>query len=130
MAANETRSTTPQRRPIIVAEFVVRSHAINPGVNLFPDCAGVFFGLDVRHDAAPATLAGERIVFTGDLGLDRAAARALASSSGASVATRVDRTTTLLVAGADPGTRLIVARALGVRVISADQFLALAGGRA
>lgn len=109
-----------------VAEFVVR----HGGARLVPDVAAIFHGAPVRFDPAPASLFGERIVFTGDLGvLGHVEAKILAVRAGASTADRVDATTSALVAGSDPGTRLLAARALGIRVVSVDDFLALAGVR-
>lgn len=65
---------------------------------------------------------GLTIVFTGELSTTRLAAEAAATARGATVARRVDRSTGLLVAGAPfcpghTGSRMLVARALGVRVI-------------
>jgi DNA ligase (NAD+) len=69
--------------------------------------------VDVR-----ATVAGKVFVLTGTLPtLTRAQATAQIQSAGGKVTTTVSRTTTYVVAGAEPGAKLEQARALGVPVI-------------
>jgi DNA ligase (NAD+) len=80
----------------------------------------------VRSDGGP--LAGEVIVITGTLGsMSRDEARAAARAAGATVTDSVSRKTTLLVAGADPGSKLRKADELGVRIADEAGFLRLLG---
>lgn len=68
------------------------------------------------------TLTGKEVVFTGALRMGRLSARGAAQRCGGTVAPIVTRTTDFLVAGEDPGSRLFVARTLGVRVVSESEF--------
>jgi DNA ligase (NAD+) len=76
---------------------------------------------------APASdaLAGETVVFTGALsGFTRGAAEALVGRLGGRSAGSVSRRTTLLVAGADAGSKRGRAESLGVPVVDEAGFLA------
>jgi len=78
--------------------------------------------------AAEGPLAGEVIVITGTLGtMSRDEARAAARAAGATVTDSVSRKTTLLVIGADPGSKLRKATELGLRVADEAEFLRLTG---
>jgi DNA ligase (NAD+) len=77
--------------------------------------------------AQGGALAGRTLVFTGTLaGLTRDEAAARAEAAGAKVAKSVSSRTDFLVAGSDAGSKAAKAAALGVRVISEAEFLALA----
>lgn len=81
---------------------------------------------------APASdaLTGETLVFTGALaGFTRGAAEALVARLGGRAAGSVSKRTTLLVAGADAGSKLDKAVALGVPVVDEAGFLAFLEGR-
>ncbi len=80
----------------------------------------------VLSDDGP--LAGEVIVITGTLdSMSREDARAAARAAGATVTDSVSRKTTLLVAGAEPGSKLRKASELGVRIADEAGFLRLVG---
>ncbi len=69
-------------------------------------------------------LQGEVIVFTGELEtLTRDAAKALAVAQGASVASSVTSKTTLVVAGAKPGSKAKKAKELSLPIVSEAEFL-------
>jgi DNA ligase (NAD+) len=73
-------------------------------------------------------LAGEVVVITGTLGsMTRDEARAAARDAGATVTDSVSRKTTLLVTGAEAGSKLRKATELGVRVVEEAEFLRLVG---
>jgi len=83
------------------------------------------------EDAAPAAdagspVAGQTVVFTGKLErMTREEAKARAEALGVKVAGSVSRKTDLVVAGPGAGGKLKNAEALGVKVISEDDWLAL-----
>lgn len=79
----------------------------------------------VRGDSA---VAGKTVVFTGTLArLGRSEAKAHAESLGAKVAGSVSKKTDMVIAGADAGSKLKTAQALGVQVLSEDDWIALTG---
>ena len=88
--------------------------------------------LDIEPVAAPAAdsaVAGKTVVFTGTLQrMTRQEAKARAEALGAQVAGSVSRATDYLVAGEAAGTKLKRAEALGVTVLSEDEWLAVAAG--
>ena len=85
--------------------------------------------LPFERIVAKASLAtGKTVVFTGSLvRLTRNEAKALAERLGAKVAGSVSTKTDYVIAGADAGSKLDAARALGVTVLSEDQWLELIG---
>jgi DNA ligase (NAD+) len=71
-------------------------------------------------------LTGLSVCFTGTLpSLTRNEARARAQAAGARVVDSVTKKLDILVAGAEPGSKLDKARSLGVRILTEEQFLDL-----
>jgi DNA ligase (NAD+) len=88
----------------------------------WPDAAGA---------AGPSVdaLRGETIVITGTLtGMTRDEARDAARAAGATVTDSVSKKTTLLVVGAEAGSKLRKAQELGVRIVDEAQFQELLSG--
>jgi DNA ligase (NAD+) len=76
-----------------------------------------------RRAAGEGPLAGETLVITGTLAtMTRDEAREAARAAGATVTDSVSRKTTLLVVGAEAGSKLRRAEELGVPVIDEDEF--------
>lgn len=74
-------------------------------------------------------IAGQTVVFTGSLEtMTRNEAKATAESLGAKVAGSVSKKTDFVVVGADAGSKSAKAAALGVKVLSERDWLALIGG--
>ena len=73
--------------------------------------------------AGEGPLAGETLVITGTLsGMTRDEARDAARAAGATVTDSVSKKTTLLVVGAEAGSKLRKAQELGVTIIDEDEF--------
>ncbi len=87
-------------------------------------------GVDPREEpvaqaAAVRPLSGLAFVLTGTLSRPREQVAALLEEAGARVVESVSRRTSYVVAGADPGSKLEKARALGVAVLDEDALGAL-----
>jgi len=81
-----------------------------------------------RAAGADGPLAGRVIVFTGTLArMTRPEAKARAEALGARVTDTVSKRTDLVVLGAEAGSKARRAAELGVRTLSEDEWLALAG---
>ncbi|MBS0327420.1 MAG: NAD-dependent DNA ligase LigA [Proteobacteria bacterium] len=91
--------------------------------------AGVRWTPGTPSPRTAGALAGQTFVLTGTLPtLARDAAKALLEAAGATVAGSVSKKTTCVVAGADAGSKLERARALGIRVIDENGLRALLAG--
>jgi DNA ligase (NAD+) len=80
------------------------------------------------HDRRESLLTGKTFVFTG--GLDhftRYEAQQTVETAGARVSSSVSKKTSYVVAGRDPGSKLDQARALGVTILTEQEFAALIG---
>jgi len=79
----------------------------------------------LEERAGEQPLAGQTWVLTGALGMPRARAKSLLESLGARVSGSVSARTSLVLAGADAGSKLRKAEKLGVEIIDEEAFLAL-----
>jgi DNA ligase (NAD+) len=73
-------------------------------------------------------LAGKSFVFTGGLKtLTRDEAESRVVAQGGKASSSVSRKTDYVVAGDDPGSKYEKAKALGVKILSEDEFLKMVG---
>ncbi|MBL6599308.1 MAG: NAD-dependent DNA ligase LigA, partial [Alphaproteobacteria bacterium] len=89
--------------------------------------------LDIQPFAAPSAsdspVAGKTVVFTGTLTtMGRSEAKARAESLGAKVAGSVSKKTDYVIVGADAGSKAAKAEALGVTILSEEDWATLIGG--
>jgi DNA ligase (NAD+) len=83
---------------------------------------------EARRAAADGALRGMTVVITGTLPtLSRTQATSLVEEAGGRVTSGVSKATSFVVAGADPGSKLEKARALGVETIDEAELLARIG---
>lgn len=82
---------------------------------------------ETAASAGESALAGKVVVFTGTLSMARPEAKARAEALGAKVTESVSKKTDFVVVGADAGSKAKKAADLGVRVLSEQEFRALAG---
>ena len=81
-----------------------------------------------RPKAVQSAVTGKTVVFTGTLTqITRNEAKAQAERLGAKVAGSVSKKTNYVIAGSDAGSKLTNAQALGVTVLTEDEWLSLIG---
>ncbi len=145
-AAEERRASPDEAKPEEVGEAYAALCDIDQiGVSVADDLCFFFqephnlavlerleAALAVEDAEAPAEgespVAGKTLVFTGTLvQMTRSEAKARAESLGAKVAGSVSKRTDYVVVGADAGSKAAKAEALGVTVLSEEDWLALIG---
>jgi DNA ligase (NAD+) len=95
------------------------SRFLKAGVNPLP--------LERVSSQLETPLTGKTVIFTGTISLPRAEAKTAVEKAGGKVTESVSRKTDYVVAGDQPGSKLDKARGLGVKILSEDEFRALAG---
>jgi len=114
----------------VIAESVVAFFADEGNRKLLARLAAA--GLNTRSLAAPRSeggaLEGKTVVVTGTLeGLTREEAKALVKEHGGKATGSVSKKTDLVLAGANPGSKLAKAEKFGVRVIDLAEFKRMIG---
>ena len=114
----------------VIAESVVTwfANPLNQELVSRLKAAGLDMEMQTQEVNESHPFYGKTMVFTGTLPtLDRATAQTMAQDVGAKVSGSVSKKTDYVVAGAEAGSKLEKARALGVTVIDEAEFLRLLG---
>lgn len=130
MKADEAQlQSIPDIGPIVAAhikKFFTEPHNLKIIQDLL--AAGIIWPQSTAHPTRPklSALAGKSFVLTGSLSqLSREKATRLLQELGAIVHTSVSQKTDYVVVGKDPGSKLARANALGLNLLTENQFLAL-----
>ena len=107
----------------VLAEQIVRYFADEENINEIQK----LFALGVSPEYSTKTVsqkfAGQKVVLTGTLeNYTRSAAQKLVEENGGEIATSVSKLTTLVIAGENAGSKLDKARALGIRIMTEQEF--------
>ncbi len=94
-------------------------------LKLWPEQPG-----EANHMPQGGVLSGKTVLFTGTLSIPRHEAQKLAEERGAKILSAVSKNLDYLVAGAEAGSKLAKASALGVTVLNESEFLKLLNGPA
>jgi DNA ligase (NAD+) len=116
--------------PVVAA--AVREYFDDPGnravVGRLREAGVRTVGEKAENAAAPGAMTGRTFVLTGTLGrMSRDEAAAAIEARGGKVTSAVSRKTSYVVAGAEPGSKLDKAKALGVAVLDEAAFVELLG---
>lgn len=113
----------------VVADAIVEFFAEPRSVRALDDLLAEITVEDAERVKTDTAVAGKTVVFTGTLTrFSRDEAKAAAERLGAKVAGSVSSKTDYVVAGEAAGSKLDKARALGVAVLTEDEWLKLIGG--
>ncbi|MCR5813665.1 MAG: NAD-dependent DNA ligase LigA [Desulfovibrio sp.] len=79
------------------------------------------------HAEQSQVLAGKTVLFTGTLAISRSEAQKAAEAAGAIIVSGVSKKLDYLIVGEKPGSKLAKAEALGIAVLTEEEFFALLG---
>ena len=86
----------------------------------------ISLGLNIEQfeikEKKESVFTGKKVVLTGALTIKRSEATEILESYGAEVVSSVSKNTDFVVAGEDAGSKLVKAEALGIKVLSEDEF--------
>jgi DNA ligase (NAD+) len=108
----------------------VATYFSNPqNARLIDDLADLGVTIEIQQPAGPVQSgfwSGKTVVFTGTLSsMTRQEAGKKVAAKGARVTDSVSKSTDVVVAGADPGSKLVKAQKLGVRIMNEDEFIGM-----
>ena len=113
----------------VVARAIVEFFAEPHSVKALDDLLAQIEVEPAEQARADTAVAGKTVVFTGALEkMTRDEAKATAERLGAKVSGSVSKKTDYVVAGPGAGSKLADAEKLGIKVLTEDEWLALAGG--
>ena len=114
----------------VVADGIVQFFAEEQNLDIIQRLKEI--GIDPKYEqkAAVGVFAGKKVVLTGSLAhYTRGQASKLIEEQGGEIASSVSKSVNLVIVGADAGSKLDKARALGIEVIDEECFIELLGGK-
>ena len=114
----------------VVADGIVQFFAEEQNLDIIQRLKEI--GIDPKYEqkAAVGVFAGKKVVLTGSLAhYTRGQASKLIEVQGGEIASSVSKSVNLVIVGADAGSKLDKARALGIEVIDEECFIELLGGK-
>lgn len=113
------------------AKSIINFFSVEMNVQIIERLKVLGVNMTEQKEEKGSSLAGMTVVVTGKLEtLSREEAEALIEKNGGKAASSVSKKTSLLVCGEDAGSKLEKAKALGIKIISENEFLNLIKGEA
>lgn len=107
-----------------IIDSIIGFCEIKSNLQIIADLIEILDIAEYQSDVKKSVLTGKTMVFTGTLlSLSRAEAKSQAEKLGAKVTSQISKSTDILVAGADAGSKLKKASEFGVKVISEEEWL-------
>jgi DNA ligase (NAD+) len=128
-ASEEALANTPEIGPVI-AEAIAIFFKQDQTKRLLEKLAKAGLAPEAPAPAAPSAggpFAGKAVVFTGTISIPRSEAEAMVKAQGGRPTSSVSKSTDFVVAGEEPGSKYEKARALGVKVLTEEEFRAMLG---
>ncbi len=107
-----------------IIDSIISFCEINSNLQIIADLIAILNIQDYQRVTSSSILSGKSVVFTGTLeSLSRLEAKSQAEKMGAKVTSQISKSTDILVAGADAGSKLKKATEFGVKVISEAEWI-------
>ena len=110
----------------VVADGIVQFFAEEQNLDIISRLKGIGIDPEFTQKKAEGAFAGKKVVLTGSLtNFTRGQASKLIEEQGGEIASSVSKSVNLVVVGADAGSKLEKARALGIEIIDEARFVEL-----
>lgn len=96
-------------------------------IKMITDLLGILQIEDYKNNNSGSILSNKTIVFTGTMeSMSRSEAKAVAEKLGAKVSSQISKSTDILVAGKDAGSKLAKAKEFGTKILTEDEWREIA----
>ena len=110
----------------IVAESITTFWSIDSNLDILENCLQNGLEIVIENEEINSSLNGKIFVFTGSLlNIKRSEAKDMVNRQGARLSSSVSKSTDYIVVGDNPGSKLIKAKELSVRVLNEKEFIEL-----
>ena len=110
----------------IVAESITTFWSIDSNLDILENCLQNGLEIVIENEEINSSLNGKIFVFTGSLlNIKRSEAKDMVNRQGARLSSSVSKSTDYIVVGDKPGSKLIKAKELSVRVLNEKEFIEL-----